>query len=155
MRNLGFSILECIFVIAIMATSILLAIPNLQRTAYMYLGRASMHELQLALQYARSAAIAQQEIILICPSSNGLGCGNNWQSGILVTSTQIKKFFKLYIRHGKLTLQQSGNSNIRLQILPNGMLHTNGHFNLHSKDNWPEFNLYFNKALRTYLKTSS
>lgn len=157
MKNLGFSILECMIAIAILAFSYLIAIPNLQRFEYIYSGKTLITKLQQVLHYARSMAIAQQKNVIICPSANGYGCASNWSRGILITQGHIKQYFKLNSHLGLLSLQQSGNNNLRIEVLPSGMLYVNGRFNYKNPQvrSWSEFNLYFNKALRTYITYSN
>lgn len=155
MKNLGFSILECMIVIAIATLSYLIAIPNLQRLNHAYTGKTLIIRLQQILHYARSLAIVQQQSVTVCPSYNGYSCAENWGVGVLIVGKNTKQYFKLNTGAGSLTLQQSGNNNKRIEILPNGMLYVNGHFNYKNSRaiSWPEFNLYFNRALRTYITT--
>lgn len=152
MRNKGFSILECMIVISITMLLLLLTVPNLKLMSYTHATRNATYHLQLILQYARSLAVAEQHSVTLCPNVNN-HCGNYWNENVLIIGKNFKKSFNLDLQDVTLTLQQSGNTNNHILITPTGMLYVNGHFNFKNlaHPTWPEFKLFFNKGLRTYI----
>lgn len=155
MNNYGFTLLECIMIIAILAISYTIAFAHLPRFIYTYTATTTIQQLQQILHYGRSVAIAQQKNIIICPSYDRSHCAVEWGSGILLIGDNIKQHFNLNLgTHGLLTLQQYGSSNYKIELLASGFLNNNGHFTFKSSkhQDWQQYNLYFNKALRTYLR---
>lgn len=108
-----------------------------------------MQQLQQSIALARSIAITQNCQVTIYLSPKKL---------TLTTSKHtLNKHINLNIGiNNELSLHQSGFSNKMLTIQPDGMTYTNGHFNYKSRKSnaLPQFNLYFNRALRTYFLVS-
>lgn len=148
--------LEIIIVIAI--TAIISSACIVKFTAFTYAQNAylTLQQLKSAINYARSEAILHKQIVTICPSYNRVTCSDNWTNGILVTSSNAKiRYFTTFTPQNTLfTLEQSGFSNILFKIQADGMTYTNGHFAYKSLNSGyiPSFNLYFNKALRVYVR---
>jgi Tfp pilus assembly protein FimT len=114
----------------------------------------SMQQINTAINYARSMAIFLRQPVEICPSRDKISCHAVWQHGILVIAPNgARRFFKILATDNfMLTLQQSGFSQQRVQVQPDGTTYSNGHFTLKSLNSRyiVIFNLYFNRALRTY-----
>lgn len=151
----AFTLIECITVLAILAITSAATIPTFTKLYHTQRSIIVMRQLQMAIHYARSVAILQHATVTICPSINMYSCTNNWQHGVLVLAANGKsRYFNLYLGTGaRLFLQQSGNSNSMLQVQTNGLTYTNGHFTYKSlkSSGLAQFNLYFNRALRTYI----
>jgi len=146
MKHGGFSLIECIFVIGIAVTSCTIAIGGIRYFIYTHNANSTLRQLQQGILLARSIAIAQNCQVTIHPHPKHLTLKNSEQALI--------KHLRLNIgASDELTLQQSGFSNNTLTIQADGMTYANGHFNYKSRKSsaLPQFNLYFNKALRTYV----
>lgn len=151
----GFSLLEFIISSSILIVGLGLGLAGAHGFAQSHYARLNMRQLHQSLYYARSLAINQRQKVTICPSYNRHSCSGSWNNGLLVRSANGDfKYFKLYKNtEWMLSLQQSGYSNNSVEVHPNGMTNTNGHFNYKSLNSRyiPQFNLYFNKALRVYV----
>jgi len=80
----GFTLLELLFTLGILATLLGLALPGfkeLHRNTEM-----DIHARELAqlLQLARVAAITRNSLVTLCRSREGENCSGRWQDGILV-----------------------------------------------------------------------
>lgn len=149
MKHAGFSLIECIFVIGIAVTSCTIATTGIRYFIYTHNASTTLRQLQQGIVLARSIAIAQNCQVTIHPQAKHL---------------TLKTDGRLVIKHlnlnigasDELILLQSGFSNKMLTIQADGMTYTNGHFNYKSRKSnaLPQFNLYFNRALRTYLLVS-
>ncbi len=148
-------LLEMLLVIAVLGVISTWSLPTCSRLIYMFNGKICMRTVSRALNYARSVAVLNQNIVIVCGSYDGLRCSGNWQHGILVLGnpTQHRYFHIPGSANYLLTLQQSGNSNKQVQIHPDAMTYTNGHFTYISlkASEYPPFKLYFNRALRIYI----
>jgi len=148
MKNSGFSLIECIFALSVAVTTCTFALAGLRPFIYTHNANSTLQQLQQGIALARSIAIAQHCKVTIHPQGKTLT--------LRVGSENIKRL-SLNIGHGdELSLLQSGFSNRMVTIQPDGTTYTNGHFNYKSlKPNaLPQFNLYFNRALRTYILVS-
>lgn len=146
--------MQLIIVMAIVVISYTTAIPNLRYFIYTQSANITMQQIQQAINYARSLAIAYDKPVIVCPGS-GIGCGRDWQEGILVIAPNSRIYsFKVHSSaFSVLTMLQSGNSGQKLVVEANGMTHNNGCFYYKSLNlsDFPQFKLYFNKALRIYM----
>ncbi|MDG2175706.1 MAG: GspH/FimT family pseudopilin [Gammaproteobacteria bacterium] len=84
-KNKGFTMLELLITLAILAILSTVAIPSLVDT----LGRMSVNSgarnLVGTLNLARSEAVRRSQDVSICPTANGLDCAaNNWTGGWIV-----------------------------------------------------------------------
>lgn len=82
----GFSVLELVVVLALMATFVGLISPSLAQPLDRQSQRASMHQLHSHLNRARFLAISQQTWVTACPSASGRRCDRTtrWHDGWLV-----------------------------------------------------------------------
>jgi len=154
----GHSLIELLLCIAIFG--LILSLGATTYTSFMAQQMAilTIRQLEQAINYARSLAIVQHRKVIICPSYNRFSCGGSWQQGILVISSNADyRFFDTHTYFkALLSLNQSGYSHNSVEVHPNGMTNTNGHFNykLLNSRYISQFNLYFNKALRVYIARS-
>lgn len=82
----GFTLLELMISIAILAISLSLAVPAMGDFIQNQRLRSDSGRLHMDLLYARSMAINQGQQIIICPSSDGSACHSepNWELGWFV-----------------------------------------------------------------------
>lgn len=87
MHNKGFTLIELMVVIAIVAIVSAIALPSL--TAFIDSTRfsAQANDLVAALNYARSEAVKRNADVSVCPSTDGATCASSssWSTGWLVT----------------------------------------------------------------------
>lgn len=145
MKQSGFSLIECIFAISIAIVSCTFAVTGLRSFIYTHNANSTLKQLQQNIALARSIAIAQGYPVTIQHNNN-----------ILTLRVNNQEFKRLKLPIGAmdtLTLYQSGFNNQTVTIQANGMTYSNGHFNYKSQkpNSLPQFNLYFNMALRTYV----
>lgn len=147
----GFALIEYIFALSIIIISATMATAALQSFLYTHQASSTMLQLQQSISLARSIAIAQNCHVTISYF------GTNNSLTIKINNHEIKQI-KLNIgKTDSLTLHQSGFDNTVITVTQDGMTYSNGHFNYKSQksNSLPHFNLYFNKALRTYVLRSS
>jgi type IV fimbrial biogenesis protein FimT len=85
----GFSLMETLIVIAIVAVLMALAIPTFKFVTQSNRSTAEINGLLSNLQLARAEAIKEGQTVSLCPSVDGATCSgasNAWQSGWLVFS---------------------------------------------------------------------
>lgn len=149
---MGYSLIELIFCIAILAILSTSSIIQVRPLLFKYYAALNLQQIATTIFYARSIAISTKAEVKICPGTDKLRCSADWSEGILVITPKIKKFIPLYKQNfTKLTLSQSGFHKFMV-IEPNGMSKYNGSFN-YTYRNYPtleQYKLYFNKALRLY-----
>ena len=85
-KQSGFSLIELMMVLAVVAIFATVAIPSYQSTIQNGRLTSQTNELIGALYYARSEAVKIRSDVQICKSNDGLSCdsGLNWQDGWLV-----------------------------------------------------------------------
>jgi Tfp pilus assembly protein FimT len=154
-RYRSFSQLELLIVSSLLAITATATIPFSSKLYHKTCALIALSQVRLALNYARSVAIAEQQTVTMCPSYNRYSCSGSWHQGILVVAPNSKtRFFATFCNSKAiLTLTQSGYTNNKVDIQVNGMTYTNGHFSYKSlKPTFiAQFNLYFNRALRSYI----
>lgn len=88
----GFSLMETLIVIAIVAVLMALAVPTFKFVTQSNRSTAEINGLLSNLQLARAEAIKEGQTVSLCPSLNGTSCSgasNAWQAGWLVFSDSI------------------------------------------------------------------
>jgi prepilin-type N-terminal cleavage/methylation domain-containing protein len=145
MQNYGFSFIELLCALAIAGILCALTIPSLSHYIYSVQAKLTMQQIQQAVAYGRSLAIAHKQSISVYKNTDHM----------LVVAPNVQPLlFKLYMcAHCTLSLAQSGFESYKITIQPSGMTHQNGKFDYKSSkfSGFPQFNLYFNKALRIYM----
>lgn len=88
-RHLGFTLLELLMVITIMAALLALAAPSFVSVIRNNRLTAQVNQLVYSLTLARSEAVKRGAPVSMCKSSNGTACqttGVNWENGWMVFS---------------------------------------------------------------------
>ena len=82
----GFSVLELVMVLALMATFVGLVVPSLAQPLDRQTQAAAIHQLYGHLRQARFTAINENATVTACPSASGDRCDdtNQWHNGWMV-----------------------------------------------------------------------
>jgi type IV fimbrial biogenesis protein FimT len=92
--NTGFTLIELMTVVAVLAITLSIAVPSMQRTISNTRLRAEASRLFSALTLARSEAIGRNALVSVCPStfgSDGIArCSKNYVDGWIVFSNRDK-----------------------------------------------------------------
>ena len=80
----GFTLLELMVIIAILAILVTLALPSFQSTLRSNRVATASNELLASLSLARSEGIRSTRGGGVCTSANGTACGGNWNDGWIV-----------------------------------------------------------------------
>lgn len=84
----GFTLIELMVVIVVLAVAALVAVPSFQSVIKNNQLQEARDRLRSAIQYAKAEAISGNETVSLCPSPNGVTCGNNdhWNNFWLVVA---------------------------------------------------------------------
>jgi len=81
----GFTLIEIMVVVALIAILASLAVPSWTQLLVRNSVRASVNDFSLSLQFARSQAVLLNSPVTLCPSSDGANCtGTNYAAGWIV-----------------------------------------------------------------------
>ncbi|MBD9426802.1 GspH/FimT family pseudopilin [Pseudomonas sp. PDM15] len=83
-RAQGFSLVELMIVLAIIAIVAAIAIPDYQSSMAANREISASNNLLGAMQFARSEAVTRRTGITVCASSDGSSCGASWSAGGIV-----------------------------------------------------------------------
>lgn len=138
-RQRGFTLVELVVTIALLAILTTLAIPSFSEVLRQWRRDSATRELLTSLQLARSEAIKTSRQMVVCPSTNGTACtaSTEWSTGWMVfvddgAGTQANANNQAYntnerilkvvsAQAGVATLTSSGGVQ-RMQFLPNGLM---------------------------------
>lgn len=138
-RQRGFTLVELVVTIALLAILTTLAIPSFSEVLRQWRRDSATRELSTSLQLARSEAIKTSRQMVVCPSTNGTACtaSTEWSTGWMVfvddgAGTQANANNQAYntnerilkvvsAQAGVATLTSSGGVQ-RMQFLPNGLM---------------------------------
>ena len=87
-RHAGFSLVELVATVAVLAIVLALALPSFRALAERHQSLGAFHSLTAALAGARIAAIQRGRPVSVCPSADGRSCrtDGDWSKGWLVYS---------------------------------------------------------------------
>lgn len=78
----GFTLVEVLTTLAVLGVSLSLVVPSLAGVAQSSRSASAINELVATLHIARSEAIARNSRVVVCPSEDGLHCGDvTWDAG--------------------------------------------------------------------------
>lgn len=140
-RQRGFTLVELVVTIALVAILTTLAIPGFSEVLRQWRRDSATRELSTSLQLARSEAIKSSRQTVICPSSNGTACvaSTQWSSGWIVfvddgagtQSSANNQAHNTNERILKVVSAQAGVATLTssvgvqwLRFLPNGLMRT-------------------------------
>lgn len=87
LRINGFTLVELIITLSIIAILSAIAIPSFSHSARKQQSELAISQLQHSLSLARQTAISQRASVVVCPSFNGTQCsgdGGSWTAGGIV-----------------------------------------------------------------------
>lgn len=82
--NTGFTLIEALFVLAILGIMLSLASPALDAFSARNQAKTTMQKLAGIIRLSRNHAVNHQQTTIMCPSQNGQHCQGDWHDGILV-----------------------------------------------------------------------
>ncbi|MEY4642226.1 MAG: hypothetical protein RLZZ227_2220 [Pseudomonadota bacterium] len=114
----GYTLLELLVVLALVAVFASMAIPGWGRTLQARTGEIVIHELARTMNFARAAAVTNGSIVTLCRSGDGLACNGNWEDGLLLftdaNADRIRNGADRLLRHtGRIQ------GSLRLRSFPN------------------------------------
>ncbi|MBF0190705.1 MAG: GspH/FimT family pseudopilin [Magnetococcales bacterium] len=88
-RAAGYTLVELLVVVAIVAALMVMAAPFVTRILQDNRLITQINLLHGTLQFARTEAIKRGTSITVCATSNGAICGGNWQEGWLILADAV------------------------------------------------------------------
>ena len=81
-RHCGYSLLELVSVMGLIAATMTLVVPAFSTSLAQGRLITASHDMMADLQTARFTAISRQQIVVVCPSTDGNACANNprWET---------------------------------------------------------------------------
>ncbi len=79
----GFTLLESIFVLLIIALLVVMGVPSFNRLIQRERTQSVVNQLVLASRFTRSHALLSSRILTLCPSVNGQYCSSHWLGNLL------------------------------------------------------------------------
>lgn len=80
----GFSLLECLLAVIILATLTRLALPGFEEVTTHREGSLVLQQVANFIYLSRTVAARHGAMAVLCPSGDGLDCGADWQDGLLL-----------------------------------------------------------------------
>ncbi|MBS0350452.1 MAG: GspH/FimT family pseudopilin [Proteobacteria bacterium] len=118
----GFSLLELLVVLAMGLIMLLMSIPAYQHLFEKTQSSNVINQLIAAINAARTEAIAGNQVIVLCGSSNGLQCDGQWQKGMLLIdpNDMVLRNFSALPLGDRLWWQSSLGTDDFLKLAPTG-----------------------------------
>lgn len=124
MRRSGFSLIELLLAMTLLAILLVVAIPMTQ--SLLTRNRVTQHaaELVTALNYARSEAVKRGSLVTFCKSKAGKSCEGDWRDGqIVIVDKQVLRQYAALTNGDNLIWRSSLGKNEMLQFAPAGFTH--------------------------------
>jgi type IV fimbrial biogenesis protein FimT len=86
MKQHGFTIIELLVTLAILALLVGIGLPSMQETVKQNRIQGILENFSTAIKYTRSEAVGQRANVSICASSNQSSCTGSWQQGWIIFS---------------------------------------------------------------------
>jgi type IV fimbrial biogenesis protein FimT len=83
-RAAGFSLIELMVAVSVLAMLLAIGVPTFQNAALGSRLTASANNLVASIQLARSEAIKRNVTVTVCASADGAACGGGWEQGWIV-----------------------------------------------------------------------
>lgn len=119
----GFTLFELLVVMSIGLILLLTGVPAYQHLLARNKTTATINHIIAAIHAARDMAIAQNQMITFCGSSDKLHCDGQWQAGQLMLLDQSQQVLRIYSGVGagdRLWWQSSLGYNNVLKLSPTG-----------------------------------
>lgn len=154
----GFTLLELLLAISIIAITLILAVPSYQQFIMRMQQNLSSFQLLKAIETARQEAIVRGEIVKLCKSKDMQTCGGDWNDGyiILAGDKRLYAFQKTMGRAEGSIVWRARLGQEELEFLPTGLTRAeNGAF-LYCEQNakFPSWLIVLNKSGKARIDSS-
>jgi len=122
-RSGGFTLIELMITIAVLAVVLAIAVPSFQGMINRNRLVASGNEVVAALQLARMEAVRRNSRVELCPSTNGTACsGSDWTRMIVRVASDGTVVRDISVTGRGIVLKGSSNTtgNNRIAFVPSG-----------------------------------
>ena len=142
---MGFTLIQYLITLAIICSLCTLAQPNYLQLQHKHLATITLKTIIQCLQYARMQAILHHTAITIAP----LKINDHYCLAVNNATLTLKTY--TFHKDWKISWTGFGQINNKLEILPNGLTHNNGHFTIQLKQICPiTYTLFVSKTLKTH-----
>lgn len=122
LQQAGFTLLELLVTLALLLTLLLMAVPSMRHLLAENRSIAQVNLLSSGLNFARSEAVSQNEVVTFCKSADGSKCGGRWRDGqiILGSKGQVLRVFSAIPAGDDLNWNGSGGKDDAILWTPSG-----------------------------------
>jgi len=142
---MGFTLIQHLITLTIICALSTLAQPNYLQLQQKHIATTSIKTIQQCLQYARMQAILHHTVITVTPTKTSENHSLTVNNATLTLKTYTFK------KNWKISWHGFGQIDNKIEILPNGMTHNNGHFTIQFQQKPPiTYTLFVSKTLKTH-----